>query len=128
MSTREPGEQHGESRWAEIRARFPTLERRTYLNSCAYGAISVDVVEALQQYIADRLDKGCDWDDWVQRNEAVRSAVAELLGADPNEWRRRVPPISSKEQFFPANPNVPLLRAWSGLRERDSPIDRPTRL
>ncbi len=85
MSTREPGEQYGEPRWAEIRARFPTLGQRTYLNSCAYGAMSVDVVEALQQYITDRLDKGCDWDYWVQRNEAVRNAVAELLSADPNE-------------------------------------------
>ncbi len=85
MAPREPGEQYGESRWEEIRARFPTLQRRTYLNSCAYGAISTDVAEALGQYVDDRIEKGCDWDYWVQRNETVRGAVAQLLGVDPDE-------------------------------------------
>ena len=85
MATREPGEQYGESRWDEVRARFPILERRTYLNSCSYGAISIDVAAAMQQYVDDRLEKGCDWDYWVQRNEEVRDSVAGLLGAHPDE-------------------------------------------
>ncbi len=80
-----PVTQLSESRWEDIRARFPLLERRTYLNSCSYGAISTDVAKALQQYVDDRLERGCDWDYWVQRNEAVRGAVAELLDADPDE-------------------------------------------
>ncbi len=80
-----PSAQSVDTRWEEVRARFPTLQRRTYLNSCAYGAISTDVAEALGQYVDDRIEKGCDWDYWVQRNEAVRGAVAQLLGADPDE-------------------------------------------
>ena len=80
-----PVTQMSESRWEEIRTRFPILERRIYLSSCSCGAISTDVIEALQRYVDDRLEKGCDWDYWVERNEAVRSAVAELLSADPNE-------------------------------------------
>ena len=80
-----PGGLFSDSRWEEIRARFPTLERRTYLNSCAYGAISTDVAKALRQYVNDRVEKGSDWDYWVQKNESVRGAVAQLLGADPDE-------------------------------------------
>jgi len=47
--------------------------------------MAIDVMEAFQRYIDDRLNKGCDWNYWVERNEAVRSSVATLLGARPNE-------------------------------------------
>jgi len=71
--------------WATIRARFPVLEKKTYLNSCAYGALATDVMAALQKYISDRLEKGTDWDYWVARNESVRTAVADFLGAKTDE-------------------------------------------
>ena len=74
-----------ESGWAKIRAHFPVLERKTYLNSCAYGALATDVTEALQKYIRDRQEKGTDWSYWVERNDSVRNAVAGFLGADPDE-------------------------------------------
>ena len=57
-----------ESDWAAIRSRFPVLEKKTYLNSCAYGTLATDVIAALQKYINDRLEKGTDWDYWVARN------------------------------------------------------------
>jgi len=71
--------------WAAIRSRFPVLEKKTYLNSCAYGALATDVIAALQKYINDRLEKGTDWNYWVARNESVRTAVADFLGADTDE-------------------------------------------
>jgi selenocysteine lyase/cysteine desulfurase len=71
--------------WAAIRARFPVLERKTYLNSCAYGALATDVMAALQRYITDRLEKGTDWNYWVARSDAARVAVADFLGADADE-------------------------------------------
>jgi len=71
--------------WAAIRSRFPVLEKKTYLNSCAYGALATDVIAALQKYINDRLEKGTDWNYWVARNESVRTAVADFLGANTNE-------------------------------------------
>jgi selenocysteine lyase/cysteine desulfurase len=71
--------------WARIRNRFPVLENKTYLNSCSYGAMSVDVKEALYRYIQDREERGTDWDYWVERNESVRAAVADFLGASPDE-------------------------------------------
>ena len=61
------------------------LEKKTYLNSCAYGALATDVTEALHQYIRDRQEKGTDWNYWVERNDSVRDAVALFLGADPDE-------------------------------------------
>jgi selenocysteine lyase/cysteine desulfurase len=71
--------------WAAIRSRFPVLEKKTYLNSCAYGALATDVMVALQQYMNDRLEKGTDWDYWVARNESVRTAVADFLQANTDE-------------------------------------------
>jgi selenocysteine lyase/cysteine desulfurase len=71
--------------WANIRNRFPILENKTYLNSCSYGAMSTDVKEALCRYIQDREERGTDWDYWVERNESVRAAVADFLGANPDE-------------------------------------------
>lgn len=71
--------------WQEIRSHFPVLEKKTYLNSCAYGALSTDVTEALHRYIQHRQEKGTDWNYWVERSDSVRNAVAKLLGADPDE-------------------------------------------
>jgi len=71
--------------WSALRGRFPVLERRTYLNNCAYGAMSVGVMESLQSYIRDRMEKGCDWNYWVERNEAVRDSMARLLNVDADE-------------------------------------------
>jgi len=68
-----------------MRSHFPVLEKKTYLNSCAYGALATDVTDALQQYIRDRQEKGTDWQYWVDRNDAVRNAVANFLGARPDE-------------------------------------------
>ncbi len=71
--------------WARIRAQFPVLEKKTYLNSCAYGALATDVMQALRSYVDDRLEKGTDWNYWVERNESVRAGVAQLLGAKQDE-------------------------------------------
>jgi selenocysteine lyase/cysteine desulfurase len=71
--------------WQNIRSHFPVLEKKTYLNSCAYGALATDVTDALQRYICDRQEKGTDWHYWVERNDSVRNAVAKFLRADPDE-------------------------------------------
>ena len=71
--------------WASIRSHFPVLEKKTYLNSCAYGALATDVTAALHRYLGDRNEKGTDWNYWVERNDSVRNAVATFLGAAPDE-------------------------------------------
>ncbi|RMF95528.1 MAG: aminotransferase class V-fold PLP-dependent enzyme [Gammaproteobacteria bacterium] len=71
--------------WDALRARFPVFARRTYINSCSYGALATDVQQAIERYLQDRLELGCDWDYWVERNETARAAFARLLGAKPAE-------------------------------------------
>lgn len=71
--------------WDALRSRFPIFETRTFINSCSYGALSTDVMASLQAYIDDRMQKGTDWEQWVERNENVRGAVARFLGATPDE-------------------------------------------
>ena len=71
--------------WEALRLRFPVFEHKTYINSCSYGALSVDVKLAIEQYLDDRLAQGCNWDYWVDRNEALRDAMAGLINADRSE-------------------------------------------
>ena len=73
------------SDWTELRSRFPVFQKKNYLNSCAYGALANEVEASLQRYLDSRNDEGADWDNWVGRNEAVRSSVARLIGAESDE-------------------------------------------
>jgi selenocysteine lyase/cysteine desulfurase len=43
------------------------------------------VQDAINNYMEDRLLVGANWDVWVAKNEAVRSAMAQVLGAHPDE-------------------------------------------
>jgi selenocysteine lyase/cysteine desulfurase len=68
-----------------LRRRFPVLARKTYLNSGSYCALADSVREAIEAYMDDRLQVGANWDVWVTKNEAVRSAMAQVLRAHPDE-------------------------------------------
>jgi selenocysteine lyase/cysteine desulfurase len=68
-----------------LRARFPTLARKTYFQSGGYGLLSIEGKAALEQYIADRIEYGAVWGDWAVRTERVRSKVARLLNATADE-------------------------------------------
>lgn len=68
-----------------LRARFPIFRTRTYLNSCSYGAMSVDVKEAIDAYVERRMTKGSDWEDWVGRLETLRGLLARLVGCSTGE-------------------------------------------
>ncbi len=71
--------------WTELRSRFPVFQKKSYLNSCSYGALAKEVDASVCRYLEDRNEKGADWDFWVGRNEAVRGLVAQLIGAGPEE-------------------------------------------
>ncbi len=71
--------------FAALRQRFPLLERKTYLNSGSYGALADTVQAAIMAYTQERAVAGADWDGWVLKNEAVRSAMARLLNASADE-------------------------------------------
>ncbi len=69
----------------DIRARFPVLREKAYLNSCSYGALSRDVRAAFEDYLNHREQNGSDWPHWVQKNEELRAAFADFIGASPDE-------------------------------------------
>ena len=66
---------------AAVRGEFPIFESATYLNSCSQGALSHRVREAVEEWLAGWDANGAEWDFWVERNEAFRTAVAGLLHA-----------------------------------------------
>lgn len=68
-----------------LRERFPTLARKTYLNSGSYGLLSLDVRQAFEQYLDSREELGSDWPGWMQQHEALRTRVATLLNAGTDE-------------------------------------------
>jgi selenocysteine lyase/cysteine desulfurase len=68
-----------------IRSEFPIFESATYLNSCSQGALSHRVRAAVETWLDGWDANGAEWDYWVERNEAARSAFAGLLHADPDE-------------------------------------------
>jgi selenocysteine lyase/cysteine desulfurase len=68
-----------------LRAEFPVLGRKTYLNSGSYCALANEVKAAIEAYVEDRLQVGANWDAWVTKNESVRALTAVLLRASPDE-------------------------------------------
>jgi kynureninase len=70
-----------------VRAEFPILERRTYLNSCSLGALSL----RSEKYLADFTDRWHDmgasawYDHWLGRVEELRARVAAFMGTTPRE-------------------------------------------
>lgn len=70
---------------ARLRSRFPALAHKHYLNSGSYGLLSLDVKRAFEEYLACRDERGSDWGEWAMRDDAVRTRMATLLRAKPNE-------------------------------------------
>lgn len=68
-----------------IRGEFPIFEHRTYANSCSQGALANRVRAAAEEWLAGWDENGAEWEFWVERNEAARSAFAGLVHAEPDE-------------------------------------------
>jgi selenocysteine lyase/cysteine desulfurase len=68
-----------------LRERFPTLARKTYLNSGSYGLLSLDVRRAFEDYLDTRDERGSDWPGWMAQHEALRTRIAKLLNASEDE-------------------------------------------
>jgi selenocysteine lyase/cysteine desulfurase len=64
---------------------FPILAHATYLNACSQGALSHRVRAAYEEYLAGWDANGAEWEHWVERAEAARSAFARLLHAETDE-------------------------------------------
>src|SRR3970282_2010727 len=68
-----------------VRGRFPIFEHTTYANSCSQGALSVDVRNAYETYLAGWDEHGAEWEHWVERAEAARTTFARLVRAEADE-------------------------------------------
>ncbi len=68
-----------------LRNHFPIFENKIYLNSCSQGALSDEVRQSYDDYLADWDEKGSPWEYWVERNEAARNAFAGLVNAEASE-------------------------------------------
>ena len=69
----------------EFRARFPIFTRRVYVNSCSQGALSIDVDEAMREYLDSWHESGSPWEMWVEQVERLRARFATSIGAGVDE-------------------------------------------
>jgi selenocysteine lyase/cysteine desulfurase len=72
--------------WEEIRADFPGLAGKVYLNAAATSLTPRPVREAVSAFYRE-LEIGGDrqWGAWLERRENVRRTVARFVGADASE-------------------------------------------
>lgn len=68
-----------------FREQFPIFEKKTYLNSCSQGALSLPMRAAYDQYLSDWDEKGSPWELWVERSETARTVFAAMINAQPDE-------------------------------------------
>jgi selenocysteine lyase/cysteine desulfurase len=72
--------------WDEVRADFPGVEGKVYLNAAATSLIARPVREAVAAFYRE-LEEGGDrhWSTWMRRREEVREKVARFVGAEADE-------------------------------------------
>lgn len=70
-----------------LRAEFPILGRRTYLNSCSLGALSHRSEDRLRSFLELWHEMGASawYEHWMARIEELRSRVAAFWGSAPEE-------------------------------------------
>ena len=73
--------------WEATRADFPTLAKRTHLNTCSLGALSRQSREAVGRFLDLWEDMGASawYRIWLGEVQALRERFARLVGARPDE-------------------------------------------
>ncbi|GAA0317117.1 aminotransferase class V-fold PLP-dependent enzyme [Bacillus carboniphilus] len=69
----------------EFRKRFPILSEKIQLSSCSQSALSIDVQQAIQEYMTSWQEHGMDWGGWMEAVEEARQHFATLIHADVEE-------------------------------------------
>ncbi|MBB6015186.1 aminotransferase class V-fold PLP-dependent enzyme [Deinococcus radiopugnans] len=70
---------------AAFRAHFPGLGTYVHANNCSRGALSLDVEGALGEYLQSWRAGGSPWGEWMGVWEEARAALAQLIGARPDQ-------------------------------------------
>lgn len=73
--------------WSALRAEFPTLSRKTYLNTCSLGALSKDGRAAVNRFLDLWEEHGASawYKLWLGEVQATREKFARLIGAGVDE-------------------------------------------
>lgn len=73
--------------WEATRADFPTLARRTYLNTCSLGALSRQSREAVGRFLDlwEEMGASAWYRIWLGEVQALRERFARLVNAGPDE-------------------------------------------
>ena len=72
--------------WEAVRAEFPGLAGRTFLDTATFGQLPRRTVEAVANHFARRDSTACrDFLNWFDDAERTRSSVAQLIGAHADD-------------------------------------------
>ena len=73
--------------WTSLRREFPTLDAKTYLNSCSLGLLSRRTRAAMDHYMDQwtELGAGAWYSDWMNEVAELRQGFASVINADPDE-------------------------------------------
>lgn len=58
---------------------FPVFEKVAYINSCSQGALAIPVRDALNSYLDGMYERGSLWDQWVLKQDELRTLVAKAF-------------------------------------------------
>ncbi|MFS8479714.1 MAG: aminotransferase class V-fold PLP-dependent enzyme [Micromonosporaceae bacterium] len=123
----------------QFRALFPGLADTVHLASCSQGALSGELLFAMQEYLGSLREQAVAWDRWMGEVETARSLFADLIGARADEvavlsnaseaayqvasslrWDER-PTIVTTDMEFPSVANVWLAQRPLGAKVRHVP-------
>ena len=69
--------------WAEVRAQFPSLQNRTWLNSATFGQLALRTQAAVAEHFARRDRLACaDFLTWFDDMDELRALIARLIHCD----------------------------------------------
>ncbi len=74
------------SLWKEVRAEFPALSGRTFLNTATYGQTPRCAVEAMHKHLARRDEHACtDFLSWFDDMDRIRGLCAQLIHCEASD-------------------------------------------
>src|SRR3989442_8566015 len=77
-----------------IRKEIPVTSRRAYFDNAGTGPPSINVLNAIHEYLADWRDYGENWEEWLPLIIDSRRLFGKMIGVEPEEVAS-VPNVSS---------------------------------